>query len=141
MNLCPEEDIEINSALFRTLSLFFPDSTKNINIHSGWKVYKPEFGFTRSRCAVEYKFVKNPQQLGFFVDQILAELTGYNGSKDWTRFLSVFYCKESFITEKTLKDEFSNRIEACKGKWEFILPISRNIKISRREDRCALTGT
>jgi hypothetical protein len=131
LSLNPTKEVEINDCLYRVLSLFFPSATDNVSIQSGWKHFKPEFGFTSLRCAVEYKFAKNAAQLRTFVDQIYADMIGYGGSPDWVRFVSVFYCKRKFVTDAQLKQQFADKCAESKGKWEFILCVHQNTKAKK----------
>jgi hypothetical protein len=81
---------------------FASDFRSNVTIGGGIKNFKPDCGIWSVGAAIEFKLVHTRDQVSPAVSGVIEDTAGYRGSKDWTRFYSVIYQAEPFISEAEL---------------------------------------
>lgn len=63
------------------------------------KCYKPDILIPMLNCAIEYKFAETEVELNTTMDEILADVEGYNGNPLYKLFYAVFYVKTGTVTK------------------------------------------
>jgi hypothetical protein len=73
------------------------------------------------RTAIEFKFADSVGEVKTALSGILEDLSGYEGSRDWTRFFSVVYMTGAYCVEQ----EFAHAMSGSRNaqSWEPILVV------------------
>lgn len=106
-NIKPTQESEVYSsvrivveATFSDTQASFPGGTKVINQMA--QGYIPDILIPDLQCAIEYKFADSEKDLNTKIDQVLADVKGYDNHAIYNLFYAVFYVKTGAIT----KDRF-----------------------------------
>ena len=62
-------------------------------------------GIASVGAAIEFKFVRNKEEVAVAFSGIAEDTAGYKGSKDWTRFYAVIYQAQPFMLESQLRSD------------------------------------
>jgi len=98
-------EMDLQKFMHDYLSAAFPDFVKNVRIPGGLKNFDPDCGIRGLGAAVEFKLVHTKDEVGRAISGVIEDIGGYRGSKDWTRFYSVFYQEHPFMTEAQVRKE------------------------------------
>jgi hypothetical protein len=115
----PKDEADVRNAIWRELSLAFPETMRDVPIPKIFQTFKPDIGITSLKTAVEYKFVDTSEELKTAVRGIYEDVTGYEGSTEWEYFYAVVYQTEPFCTLDQLIAEF--KMSNVPKKWQLIL--------------------
>lgn len=118
--LSPQSEADVKNAVYRILSLFFPDTVREMNIPKVAKTYRPDIGITSLKLAIEYKYAVSEQELKNCMDGIIADFGGYANTQDWIKFVAVIYMNEQFLTDEQIEEHFK---EAHKPFNWVIIPV------------------
>jgi len=121
--LDPSDENQIRDEVFNVLIHPFPDAVRDIGIAKTFQLFRPDIGIKCLGTGIEYKFADNPDEVKRAVRGIYEDISGYNGSNDWTNFFSVIYLTDAFITEAQLQAEF--RLSEVQDKWVPLLVVGR----------------
>lgn len=117
-NVVPKKEKDVQQVLSDYFHVAFPDYLDNVTVHGFTKNFKPDGGVRSIHTAIEYKFARSQEELKTAVSGVLEDTAGYEGSKDWTRFISLIYMTEPFEIEERLELDLS-RVGA--HSWKGIL--------------------
>jgi len=119
LGIVPTKESDIQTHLCRIVSVVFPDYVRSPNIAKPLSKFIPDFGLSSSRVAVEVKYVKSPKSFRRAYRGITEDLSGYAGSRDWTRFVSFVYMNGSHGNPKTLNNALGAHGTA--GRWSSVV--------------------
>jgi hypothetical protein len=103
----PANEADIQRIMHDYLSACFHDFVKNPQIGGTLKNFIPDCGIKSVGAAIEFKFVRDKDEVAKAFSGIAEDSAGYKGSKDWTRFYAVIYQAEPFA----LKSEFRSDLK------------------------------
>ncbi len=102
----PANELELQDIMHDYLRVVFPgDFRPNPPIGGALKTFKPDCGIRSVGAAIEFKIVHTKDQVAVAFDGIAADVSGYRGSKDWTRFYAVFYQAQPFMSKSEVRSE------------------------------------
>lgn len=128
----PKNEADIQKVMDELLYAAFIDYSPQVPIAGIIKNFKPDGGVRSIKAAVEFKFVRSPQEMRGAVSGILEDTAGYRGSADWVRFYSVIYMTGPYESEARFDEEL-RRAEA--PAWTPILVNGAASKQSVRKNR------
>src|ERR1017187_3049270 len=96
----PSKEHDIQKVMHDYLGAAFLSFTKDVRIPKALTTFKPDAGVFDLGAAIEFKFVREKKDLGVAIRGVIEDIGGYQGSKDWNRFYSVFYQAKPFMTEE-----------------------------------------
>jgi hypothetical protein len=102
----PTNEAEVRNEVYKNLIHVFPDTVREIPISKVSKIYKPDIGIKRIKSAIEYKFVTSESEAKTAIGGIFEDISGYEGSDDWTTFYAVIYMTDNFMTQDQVEAEF-----------------------------------
>jgi hypothetical protein len=94
----PSTEPGLQKVMHDYLKAAFPDFVKKFQIPGGIKNFEPDCGIRDINAAIEFKFVRTQTAVATAISGVIEDIGGYRGSKDWTRFYSVFYQAHPFMT-------------------------------------------
>jgi hypothetical protein len=101
----PSGELKLQPIMHDYLSAAFPDFVKHPRISGGLKNFGPDCGIRGLGAAVEFKIVHTREAVATAISGVIEDIGGYRGSKNWTRFYSVFYQSHPFMTEAQVRKE------------------------------------
>jgi hypothetical protein len=101
----PADELELQGIAHDYLRACFPDFTPNPPIGGTLKKFIPDCGIRSVGAAIEFKIVHTKEQVAVAFDGIAADVSGYRGSRDWTRFYAVFYQAQPFMSKSEVRSE------------------------------------
>ena len=102
----PANESELQDIMHDYLRAAFPgDFRPNPPIRGALKKFIPDCGIRSVGAAIEFKIVHTKEQVAVAFDGIAADVSGYRGSKDWTRFYAVFYQAQPFMSKSEVRSE------------------------------------
>lgn len=122
----PSNEAQVRKEIYGMLLHIFPDTVREMPIPKVAKTYKPDIGIRHIQTAIEYKFADSAEELKTSLDGIYADTIGYEGTKDWTRFIAVIYCTDVFMTEPQLREELASA--KMPESWEVFLVTGRGAR-------------
>lgn len=114
-----ENETQIRNEVLRVLQLAFLDARKDPAIAKNFKTYKPDIGIPSLMAAVEYKFLRTKKDMKSHLDQVFADIKGYDRHGIWKNFYAVFCQKGPFFTQEDVVQTF--REVGAKVNWTPIL--------------------
>jgi hypothetical protein len=124
----PENEIDLQKIIHDYLSASFHGFTTDVRIPKRLKTFKPDCGVIDLAAAVEFKIIHDKKGIATAISGVIEDIGGYRGSKDWSRFYSVFYQAEPFMSE----EEARRDIERAGGdRWTAIVvngPMKRKLR-------------
>ena len=129
----PTKEAVVRDAIFEVLRISFHDAVREIPIGQLLKTYKPDLGVRSLMAAAEYKFCSSETELKKSVDEVYADMKGYEGHHEWRNFYAVFYTTAPILHQDRLEKEFV-RVKA-NANWTPIIvvgPGRRPLKPARR---------
>jgi len=115
----PKGELEIQGPMHYHLEYTFSDYSNNITLPKGLKSFKPDGGIPSLEALIEFKFVTSKEDTKLAESGIMEDLSGYGGSRDWTRYYTVIYQTKPLVTKTRFQD--SLRLSGNAGGWRFIV--------------------
>jgi hypothetical protein len=100
------------------LESFFTEFRRSVQINGIIKNFQPDCGVRNLGVAIEFKFATTKEEVTRSLGGIFEDVSGYAGSKDWTRFYTVIYQTEAFESEDRFRSELTR---AGALNWQAIL--------------------
>ena len=119
--IVPAKESDVQRALHDHLEATFPDYSREVKLPKGLKSFVPDGAIRSLEVLIEVKFVDSQKELAPIFSGIMEDLSGYGGSRDWTRFYSVIYQTESFVNE--MRFDQSLRLSGNAGSWKPIVVV------------------
>lgn len=114
----PTRELDIQPVMHDYLGAAFLSFTDQVKIPKRLTVFKPDAGIIDLGAAIEFKFVRREADVAVALRGVVEDIGGYQGSKDWNRFYSVFYLAKPFMSE----DEALRDIkQSGGGRWSAIV--------------------
>jgi hypothetical protein len=117
-NIVPANELDVQKIMHDYLSASFDDFVRSLQIDGTLKNFKPDCGIRSLEAAVEFKFVKDKNEIATAFSGIAEDSAGYKGSRQWTRFYAVIYQAEPFELESRFRSDLK-RIGAT--TWQVYL--------------------
>ncbi len=123
----PSNEAIVRNEVYKTLTLVFPDTVREMSISKVTKTFKPDIGIKSLKCAIEYKFSDSKEEIKTAIGGIFEDMKGYEGSLDWTKFYAVFYITDNFITQDQIEAEF--KLSKVPINWKPIVVFGKGRRI------------
>lgn len=94
----PKNEKDVHVRLEAILKCMFEDLRHKPTLAKPIKNFIPDTGIPSIQTLIEYKFLKESEQVGKVADEILADTRGYN-SPEWKSFIYVIYETSRFRPE------------------------------------------
>ena len=101
----PSAELKLQPIMHDYLFAAFPDFIARVRIPGRIKNFEPDCGILGLEAAIEFKIVHTHEDVARAISGVIEDIGGYRGSKDWTRFYSVFYQAHPFMTTSQVKKE------------------------------------
>jgi hypothetical protein len=98
-------ELQLQGIMHDYLWAAFPDFVRKVSIPGGLKNFEPDCGIRNLSAAVEFKVIHSRPEVARAISGVIEDIGGYRGSKDWTRFYSVFFQAHPYITEAQVRRE------------------------------------
>jgi hypothetical protein len=105
--IIPKGELDVQAVMYDYLGAFFTEYTRNITIPKVIKNFKPDGGVRDLKAAIEFKYAVNDKEVADALSGIYEDMAGYAGSADWSRFYSVLYQTEPFVSENRFSKAIS----------------------------------
>lgn len=105
--IIPKGELDVQAVMHDYLAAFFTEYTRNIAIPKVIKTFKPDGGVPDLKAAIEFKYAASETELREALSGIYEDMAGYSGSADWTRFYSVLYQTEPFVSDNRFNKAIS----------------------------------
>lgn len=115
----PRKESDVQRVLHDHLEYTFSDYSKEIKLPKGLKSFIPDGAIPTLETLIEVKFVNSKRKVAPIFSGIMEDLSGYGGSRDWTRFYSVIYQTGPFVSETRFGR--SLRLSGNAGSWKSII--------------------
>lgn len=117
--MTPSREHDVQCVMHNHLENVFEDYSRSVMIAKSIASFKADGGVISLQAAIEFKFCDSLNLVKTALRGINEDLSGYSGSKDWTRFYSVIYQTEPFITEAHFKRSLG--LSGNAGQWTIIV--------------------
>lgn len=88
----PKSEVEVYKCVKPVINAVFPDhKTPTTAFVTIAQEYKPDILIPSLNCGIEYKFAKTESKLKSTIDQIFADVSGYDNHDTYKLFYAVFY--------------------------------------------------
>ncbi len=124
--IVPQSEKDIQDVMHDYLEAFFADYTRKLAIAKPIKTFIPDGGVPALKAAIEFKFATSKEQVKQEVGGIYEDMVGYSGSNDWTKFYTVLYQSDEFVSETAFREAI---IRGGRGVW---IPIIRTAPGKRK---------
>lgn len=104
--IVPTSEKEIRQPVFDLLKTVFPDCRREIPVSHLFKTYKADVGVSSLQALAEFKYALTEQELKGELDGVYADMNGYAGDTQWTRFFAVFYTATPVAAPERIIEEF-----------------------------------
>lgn len=122
----PSKENDIQKVMNAVLEgSFGADFRKKPSISQPFKNFEADGGLKSIETAIEFKFIDSDTELKTSTDGIYTDFTGYSESKDWNKFISVFYMTDNFRSHKTIEEDV---ISKTHGRWRVIVIIGNGAR-------------
>ena len=125
----PNNECVIKNEIYNFLIHIFPDTVREIPISKISKIYKPDIGIKKLKCAIEYKFADSLKEVKRCIGGIFEDIKGYEGSEDWKNFIAVIYMTDNFLTENQIKEDFI--LSKVPHNWELIVVYGKGMRTKK----------
>jgi hypothetical protein len=71
------------------------------------KDFVPDGGVRDIKAAIEFKYAADKAEVSKALGGIYEDMAGYSGSADWTRFYTVLYQTDAFVSEEAFSKAVS----------------------------------
>jgi hypothetical protein len=114
----PQGEIDVQRVMHDYLDACFTEYHHPVSITGVLTRFEPDGGVRNLQAAIEFKYADTETELKTALRGIFEDISGYSGSKDWTRFYTVIYQTDSFEAEDRFKAEMTR---AGTNTWTPIL--------------------
>ena len=104
--IVPTSEKDVRQPVFDLLKTIFPDCRREIPVSHLFKTYKADVGIASCKALAEFKYAIDEQELKSELDGIYADINGYAGDPQWTRFFAVFYTAAPIASPERVLEEF-----------------------------------
>jgi hypothetical protein len=120
----PKREADVHDRLEGILKCYFSDLKRKPSLSKAIKNFEPDSGIQSLKTLIEYKFVTSKPEAKIAVDQILADVSGYQ-SPQWSNLLFVIYETHRLMPES----EWKALLKECKlGKNYDVIVLSGDSK-------------
>jgi len=119
--MVPKKEADVQRVLHDHLETIFPDYNRGITLPKGLKSFVPDGAIRSLEVLIEIKFVDSKRKVAQIFSGIMEDLSGYGGSRDWTRFYSLVYQTEPFINESRF--DRSLKLSGNASSWKPIVVV------------------
>lgn len=105
-DITPMTEAEMRRPVFDVLKVVFPECRPEHQVPHIFKVYKADYAIASLSALIEFKFAASEQELRHQVDGIYADMHGYAGDPQWSRFFAVFYTVGAIASPERMLEEF-----------------------------------
>jgi hypothetical protein len=102
----PLSEKDVRKPLYDFLKTVFPDVQREIPVSHLFKTYKADIGSRKLHTLVEVKYALDEAELRQELDGIYADINGYAGDDQWTRFFALFYTATPVTAPERILEEF-----------------------------------
>lgn len=102
----PTSEAEMRRPVYDVLKVVFPDCRPEVSVPHVFKVYKADYAISSLSAMVEFKFAVDEEELRHQIDGIYADMHGYAGDPQWSRFFAVFYTVDAIVSPERMIEEF-----------------------------------
>ncbi|MEP7010935.1 MAG: hypothetical protein ABJC13_11480 [Acidobacteriota bacterium] len=117
--ISPKRELDIQRVLHEHLENTFPDYTRKVSLPKGLKCFEPDGAIPSLGVLIEVKYIDTKRKVDQIFSGIMEDLSGYGGTKDWTRYYSVIYQTEPFVNETRF--DRSLQLSGNSGRWRPIV--------------------
>ncbi|MFZ0890721.1 MAG: hypothetical protein WA005_19955 [Candidatus Binataceae bacterium] len=103
----PKREMDVQEVMHDYLGAFFTEYTRKISLPKLIKNFKPDGGVRDLKVAIEFKYAASEREVSEALSGIYKDMAGYSGSADWTRFYTVLYQTEAFVSEDRFRTAVS----------------------------------
>jgi hypothetical protein len=135
-NIVPRGEEDIQEVMHDYLSAFFTEYKHPIRIHGIIKNFDPDGGIRNLQTAIEFKYAATHEEVSRALSGVFEDVSGYQGSKDWTRFYTLIYQTEAFESEDRVRSELKR---ASAMTWRGILVTGSGYR-GKRQKRGTMAG-
>ncbi len=114
----PARELDVQEVMHDYLEAFFIQYKHPLKIPGIVRDFEPDGGVRNLGAAIEFKFAATRAEVSHALGGIFEDVSGYAGSRDWTRFYSVIYQTAPFESEDRIRSEFTR---AGAITWKAIL--------------------
>lgn len=104
--ILPTSEKDIRKPIFDILKMVFPGTRREIPVSHLFKTYKADLGVPGLKALVEVKYALDEAELRSELDGIYADINGYAGDPQWTRFFALFYTATPVAAPERMLEEF-----------------------------------
>ncbi|WP_437951240.1 hypothetical protein WME98_10600 [Sorangium sp. So ce296] len=117
-NKTPNSETDLHTIIHKHMEATFVGYLRKTAIATSPKYYIPDGAFPTLELAIEWKYLRNKDDLKRAIDEIKTDINSYGQSRLYTRFFGVFYqINSSICTPRELKLAFGNPTPS----WDMIL--------------------
>lgn len=106
-DITPTGEMQVQGVMHDYLGAFFTDYTRKISFPKVMKTFVPDGGVPDIKAAIEFKYVAAKDEIGEALGGIYEDMAGYSGSADWTRFYTVVYQTDAFVSAESFQKAVS----------------------------------
>ena len=96
----PTGETDVQEIMHDYLTAFFTEYTRKVSIPKVIKDFVPDGGVRDIKAAIEFKYAADKAEVSKALGGIYEDMAGYSGSADWTRFYTVLYQTDAFVSEE-----------------------------------------
>ena len=128
----PQRELDIQKVMQDYLEAFFTEYRRSVRIPGVLRDFDPDGGVRNLRAAIEFKYAATKQEVARALGGIFEDVSGYSGSRDWTRFYTVIYQTEAFESEDRVRSELTR---AGAFTWKAILVTGAGQRGTRKKKK------
>lgn len=122
MKIIPKSEHEIHKPIFAQLKVLYPSAINKFVIHKPNKDYEIDIMVKEEKVGIELKFAKSEQDVKNQVDELYADMIGYEENDPEQKYIAVLYMDSQYITEDVVNETL--RQNNCPINWEIIIVIN-----------------
>ncbi len=128
----PTGELDVQQVMHDYLGAVFIEYKHPLKIRGIVRDFEPDGGVRNLGAAIEFKFAATKAAVSHALGGIFEDVSGYAGSRDWTRFYSVIYQIAPFESEDRIRSELTR---AGAITWKAILVTGVGQRAGRRNRR------
>ena len=117
--IVPNSEKDVRQPIYDLLKTVFPDCRREIPVSHLFKTYKADVGVSSLKALAEFKYALDEQELKHELDGVFADMNGYSGDPQWTRFFAVFYTATPVAAPERILEEF--KLSRADIRWTPII--------------------
>ncbi len=129
--ITPSSEKDVRQALFDVLKVIFPDCRREIPVSHIFKKYRADLGSGAIKALAEVKYALDETELRSELDGIYADMRGYNGDPQWTRFYALIYTAQPIAAPERILEEF--KLSRADMSWTPIIVHGPGTRARRNE--------